>query len=107
MHAFMIKLFKTFMTSFTIYISRKLIYFLEDYFSNKLMQDIVMITCSSCGESFNKEIIYTLYHKTCPYCLSKFQCDFFEHESNNGTFRRGYDLNPHYKSNKKIAIDHN
>ena len=54
---FIAKLIKTFISTLMMYLSRKLIYYIDDYFSSKIMQDTPTITCDYCGFSFDKDIV--------------------------------------------------
>lgn len=83
------------MTSLTIYISRKLINYLDCYFTNKLTQVNTLITCDNCDTTFDKEIIYNFHHQSCPKCLSPFSCEFSEYDS-NGTVIGSNNFNTNY-----------
>lgn len=80
MNAFLAKLLRTFLTSLTIYISRKLIYYVDCYFTNKITEQTPVVTCDGCAKTFDKEIIYFMHRQTCPNCLTIFNCDFSEYE---------------------------
>lgn len=80
MNAFLLKFLKTFLTSLTIYISRKLIHYIDCFCTNKLNEERSFVTCDSCGISFDKEIIYHSHQKTCPNCLTVFNADFSDYE---------------------------
>ncbi len=94
MNVFILKLFKTFLTSLTIYISRKLIHYIDCFCTNKLNQEHPLITCDSCAISFDKEIIFYSHKKVCPNCLTVFDTDFSEYEyrpiSRSSNFANNY-----------------
>ena len=62
------KFLKNFITSLIIYYSRKLVYFIDEFF-----KDIVdvedMFECANCKSSLRKSILLKLgFDKACPYC---------------------------------------
>ena len=68
------KFLRTFFTSLVIYISKKLIFHIDQLSSDfiKDQRNIEYITCDNCSQIFRAEIIrkIALDHK-CPSCLSK------------------------------------
>ncbi len=72
-NVFIAKFLRTFFTSLVLFISKKLVYYLDQLFSDliKDQNDIQHITCGNCGELFRKDILKLISHDDkCPKCLS-------------------------------------
>lgn len=67
------KFLRTFFTSLVIYISRKLVFYLDQLFTDfiKSQADVEHITCGNCGETLRVDILKKISSEDkCPKCLS-------------------------------------
>lgn len=72
-NVFIAKFLRTFFTSLVLFVSRKLVFYLDQLFSDfiKSQKDIEHITCGNCGEVFRADILKMISHEDkCPKCLS-------------------------------------
>lgn len=72
MHAFFVKLLKTFLTSLMIHISRKLILHFENALAEYTSRDVSHVTCKACNYSYRQDIVFKMHNSlSCPNCYSK------------------------------------
>lgn len=68
------KFLKNFLTSLIIFYSKKLIFYIDGFFSNVSTANVIV--CSSCGEDIHIEVIRRMGRMDyCPHCRAKLEKD--------------------------------
>ena len=67
MHPFLAKIIKTFIQSLIAFYSKKMIYFVDDFFTD-LLNDNKYRLCPCCGREIRIELVMKNYDGSCPFC---------------------------------------
>lgn len=94
----LIKFVRHFVTSLIIHISKKLVYFLDDFLSFNLSDSAQeQIQCSNCNNTFRFEILHKIDSlDTCPCCYTQLNItkrEIEEYERRRSSYRPGYSNN--------------
>ncbi len=91
MHLLVIKFIRNFATAIIIFYSKRLIYFIDNYFNDKF--DDQQIVCSSCGAEFRSAVLKKINKDKCTVCGTELDFSEEEEKYNERTSRVEYRRN--------------